>query len=115
MATMTTDQLADIRGEIGGDTTWADSVFNRFYTRADSDYSLTVVYALRRKWAEASKYHTYTVGGDAVNKNQIFQNIEKMLKHWEKVAGVEGGELSSGVMSLGLDFTEDDLTEWESL
>ncbi len=93
---------------------FSDARLNDNYDQAEGDYNLAVLYTLRQWWARSAKFHNITVNGDSVNKNQIFLNIEKLLKYWEKVAGAEGGTLSVGTIGLHIDATEDDITEWGS-
>jgi hypothetical protein len=111
--TLTTDQIADIRGDMGTANS-ANPVPNnadldRLYNRAEGDYNLTVVYALRQLWAYEHRSATYVIGVDSLNKQKIFDNLEKMIKMWERIAGVQGGTMSAGVIDLGLDIDEADL------
>lgn len=107
---LTSDQQADIRADLGGETKFTNAQLDRLFDRANGDYNVTVVYALRQLLADVKRDAVYTVGLDGVNKDKRFQNIKDLLTLWEDIAGTQGGELESGVMSLGLDMTSDTLT-----
>lgn len=93
---------------------FSDARLNDNYDRAEGDYDTAVYYTLLQWLAKVAKFHNYTVGGDSVNKNQIFTNVERLLAIWEKRSGQGGGTLTSGLISLGIDMTEDDLEELEN-
>jgi hypothetical protein len=99
----------------------SDTALNRAFTRATADYpdnayNVTVVYVLLQRLADLHKRPVYTTGSDGLlNKQRVFENAEKLLERWEKIAGLDGSSISAGSMSLGLDTTEDDLLEeWQS-
>lgn len=117
MPELTTDQLTDLRGDIG-DTgsaqAFTDAELQRLYTRAvadGGDYDLTVVYAIRRLLASAAKLVTYKQGGTFQDDDQMFTHLEKLLDRWERIAGVGGGLIRTGVILLGLDEV-DSSSEW---
>jgi hypothetical protein len=37
----------------------------------------------------------YTIGVDGLNKQKVFDNVEKLLERWEKIAGVQGVQLTA--------------------
>lgn len=111
---LSTDQLTDMRGDlrIGADpAVFTDAQLQRFYTRAGEDYDKAMVYALRQMWADSAKIVDYTIGETIVKRSDIRKGIAELLKHWERQAGMTGGRLQTGTMSLGLDEPEDS-SEW---
>lgn len=99
---------------VGVHVIFSDTQLNRNFERAQGDYDLAVVITLRQMLAKAAKIAAYTIGADVLYKQKIFDNTEKLLLIWEKLAGVDGGSVSTGTMSLGLDLTVADLenTDW---
>jgi hypothetical protein len=85
---------------------FTDAELQRFWTRSGEDYDKTVVTGLRQILAQSAKFFSYTVGQTSYQKQQIREGLEKLLDRWEKTAGMEGGSLSSGTLSLGLDEPE---------
>ena len=71
MATLSAAQLGDIQGDLGigsDGAVFTDSELHRLYTRADSDYELTVVYALEQLMVDAAKLNDYTAGSSSEKK-----------------------------------------------
>lgn len=109
MATLTDDQCADLRADIGDAGTnqaFSNPELDRLYTRAladDGGYDLAVVYALRQLLADQAKFTDYTAGETSESRSQVFKHLERLLARWERIAGVSGGIVSKGVIGLGLD------------
>jgi hypothetical protein len=110
--------VADATGLTGGSSPavsveyvsiFSDARLNRNYTRAEGDYDLAVVITLRQLLASKSDFDLWTAGQSDEAKQDKFNNVEKLLDRWEDIAGVDGGSLSAGTLSLGLDMTEDDV------
>lgn len=103
---------------------FSNAELQRFYSRAEADvlngltddtYALARYYALWAMFADAHKYHNYTANQDAQNKQQIFLNIEKLLDKYGAMLGIVDGvwqTISVGTLSLAIDTSCDDLTEW---
>jgi hypothetical protein len=89
MATLTADQLTDLRADLGDvpTSTFTDDELHRLYTRADSDYTQTVVLALRQMVVNAAKFNDYTAGEDTTKKSQIFDHLVKLLAYYEGKSG----------------------------
>lgn len=89
MATLTSDQLTDLRADLGDvpTSTFSDTELNRLYTRAESDYTQTIVLALRQMTMNAAKFNDYTAGMDTDKKSQIFDHLQKMLAYYEGKSG----------------------------
>lgn len=107
MATLSSDQLSDMQGDLGisdNEAVFTDDQLHRLYTRADSDYELAMVYALDQLLMDAAKFNDYTAGSSTEKKSQVFAQLEKMRKLWAQRAGVGYGELGAGVIDL--DFME---------
>jgi hypothetical protein len=103
MATLTADQLADMQGDLGIGSTgdvFTDKELSRLYTRAGSDYDLTVVYALDQLLVDAAKLNDYTAGASSEKKSQVFNQLKMMRAMWGVRAGVGQGTLRAGVVDL---------------
>jgi hypothetical protein len=85
---------------------FTDTRLNRLWTRAEEDYNTTVVYALRQLLADDRLLTVYTIGVDGLNKQKVFENTQALLKIWEKIAGLDMGELSSGTISTDIDYPD---------
>lgn len=81
MATLTSDQLADLRADLGDvpTTTFTDDELHRLYTRAESDYNQTVVLAVKQMLANAAKFSDFTTGMDESKKSQVFDHLKYLL------------------------------------
>lgn len=109
--TLSADQLTDLQGDLDlldDESVFTDEQLNRYFTRAEGDYAVTKVLAGRRLLASLAKKYNYTVGQTSHQKQQLFANGEKLLDRWEREAGMSGGTLSTGTISLGLDATCED-------
>lgn len=116
MPTLTDDQLADFQSDIGitdDETVFTDVELNRHFTRAEGDYNRAVVYALRQFLANAVKFADYVQNASQEKQSQIRDGYVMLLNRWEKIAGMEGGPLRTGVIALGLDASEDNQSEWD--
>ena len=83
-------QLTDIQADIGigsDESVFTDDELNRLYARADSDYSLAVLYAIRQILTNAARFHDLTRGDDSDKKQQVFANLEKIYDKWVTETG----------------------------
>lgn len=85
---------------------FTDTELNRFWTRSGEDYDKSVVVGLRQILAQSTKFFAYTVGQTSYQKQQVREGLEKLLDRWERIAGMQGGTLDSGSLSLGIDEPE---------
>ena len=78
MATLTSDQLSDLRGDIGdgSENAFTDDELNRLFTRADSDYETTVILALWQILISTAKFRDFVVGFTRDEAATIFQNMK---------------------------------------
>lgn len=108
---LTSDQLSDLQKDIGITTdqsVFTDAELNRLYTRASDDYDAAVVLAIRQLLMQSARFFNYTVGQTRYERKQVFDNLRSILKDKEAVAGMAGGQLSSGVISLQMDQPDPD-------
>lgn len=110
MATLTADQLTDIRQVIGDDISdLSDAQIQTQYDLAASDLPLTYVYCLRRLWGiQRRKADRVTDHGDRELQSQVADTTKKILDYWEERAGLFGAPLSAGVIDLDMDMDDDD-------
>ncbi len=76
---LTADQLADLQSDLGisdDEAVFTDTELNRLFTRAGSDYAMTVVFALRQLMVDKAKL------GD-----QIFAHLQELYAVWAAEAG----------------------------
>jgi len=121
---LTTDELAYIR-ESSGDTDTAspdvsDAKIQWIYgnsAQGDGDLDKTVYYVIRRrlaKYATDVESATTPQTGTSYSASKYSQ-LRNLLDIWAGITGLPGsgglntGSLSTGVISLGLDTTEDDV------
>jgi hypothetical protein len=115
--TLTADQKTDLRQLTGMECTpydIADTVVQTLYDRAYAlgedtltTEAITVVSILERLWGQARIKVDQNGELQTEMRSQYFLNIEKMLKRWEAKAGMSGGIISAGTISLGLDQDEE--------
>lgn len=118
MPTLTAPELEDIRLTIGDDGTpqlLSDVKLQEYYDAAESDLTLTYVYALRRLWGIQRRVADRTTPhGDNENQSQIRDATKALLDYYENMAGIYGnnGGLFAGVIDLDLDrdYTDTDDT-----
>ena len=104
---LTTDQLADLQADIGisdDETVFTDTELNRLFTRAGSDYAMTVAYALRQLMADKAKLADYSRGETRESRSQIFAHLQAMYDLWAAEAG-------GGLVPLAAGTIEQDLIE----
>ena len=93
---LTAAQLTDLQRDIGigsDEAIFTNDELERLFTRASSDYAMTVAYALRQLLVNAAKrndYVRYTGGGRTAtreSKSQIFAHLRQMYDLWLGEAG----------------------------
>jgi hypothetical protein len=95
MASLTTDELADMRGDLGigavdaTNATFTDAQLQRFYTRADESYAGAVVLAFRQILADQTLLHDYSSGLSSEKQSQVFDHVKAILEMWEGIAAGE--------------------------
>jgi hypothetical protein len=88
MAELTSDQLTDLRGDIGdtGDPpAFTDTELQRLFTRAEEDYDTTVLLALRQLLGNAIKLADYTQNASQEKRSQVFSHLKSMVAYWEGI------------------------------
>ncbi len=96
MATLTNEQIADLRADIGDDgTVFSVTELDRNFTRAGGNYEQTVVICLRQIRAQATKLHNYTIAQSSHSLQQVHDNIVELLAYWEDVVQTKasGGQV----------------------
>lgn len=110
----TTTQVRNLRGDISdtiGPLLLGYSEIAYQYALAEADYNLTVVYLLRRMIARLHTLYAACEGKDArIALEKRIKGAKEALEGWSLEAGIYGGAIQTGVISLDLDVTEDDLT-----
>jgi hypothetical protein len=86
MASLSSAQRTDLRADIGDDgTVFTNDELDRLYTRAESNYDLAVVLALRQLLANAAKLHDYRLAQSMENMSQVFGHLKHVLAYRENV------------------------------
>lgn len=110
------EQLADLQADIGiadDEQVFTDQELQRLFARAGEVYNKALVFALRQLRTNAAKFTDYTQNASSEKRSQMFEHLSKLLKDAEAATGMSGGKLSSGVMRLGLDGTEENRETWD--
>ena len=93
---LSADQLSDMQNDlaIGTDeSVFTDAELNRLFARASSDYNLSVYYAVRQLYTNASKFHDYRVANSEFKLSQVMQNLEKLLDFWQNEAKTSANQV----------------------
>lgn len=112
---LSAQELADLRqdiGDTGSPPAFSDAQLQRNYERAEGDYNRTVVTTLRQLLASSARLHAYSMGQSSESLDQVYQHVQDLLALWQRIAGEQSGEITSGSMELGLDETLSAATEW---
>ena len=116
-----TEEKAYIRDNSGDtESLISDSTLQVIYdssTQGNSDLDRTVYHVIRRLYARFAKLVATSTPDipSSVSANQKFEQYERLLNLWAGITGLPGagdmvtGTLSVGVISLGIDTTEDDV------
>ncbi len=96
---------------------WYDDAYALGYN-ADITPARTVVAILWRLRGLARRKIDVRGEVEAESRNQLFKNLGELIKEWEARAGMTGGAsgmIQTGVLSFGIDYTEEDYeAEWDS-
>lgn len=90
MAAITAADRTYIRRMVG-DTAdlplWTDADLDAIWEDAEAgqNRNRVIVNCLRELLANAAKFNDYTIGQTSEKKQQVFQNLQMMVEHWEKV------------------------------
>lgn len=120
MTALTPDELAYIRSMLptvaSGDAAYVtDPQLEYLYNnKADSDLDKTIAYALRQMCIKLSSLvaRTNTATGDTVQSQQERQAVCNRADEWASMTGIpsgKSGQLSVGILSLGIDATTEDV------
>jgi hypothetical protein len=110
MATLDSSTRADLQGDLGIGTdeeVFTDAELDRHYTRTEADYEQTVALALRQLVQRGRKFEAFTAGLSTEEAEAVHRALEAQLQRWERLSGLSGGRLSSGVIDLGIDADEE--------
>lgn len=89
MASLTSDQLVDMQGDLGISTDQAvftDAELNRLFDRAGGSYNLAVSLGVRQLLISAAKFNDYTLGQTQERKSQVFANLKDLYDMWRSAA-----------------------------
>jgi hypothetical protein len=95
MASLTSDQLADMQGDLGisaDETVFTDAELNRLFDRAGGSYNLAVSLGVRQLLISAAKFNDYTLGQTQERKSQVFANLKDLYEVW-RAAADEGQQI----------------------
>jgi hypothetical protein len=93
----TTDQLADLRGDLADTAAtpaFSDVELQRLWQRANGRHERTLYLAVRQLLMQANRLHDYMLGQGATDqkKSQVTSNLREMLK----VLAASGGASATG-------------------
>lgn len=122
MATLTADELIDIRDTTGAPnaTEYSDAKIQLRYDEAvlaapdsTSIFPFTYVYVLRKLWGiRIMEVDRITDHGDKIIRSQIRDATKSLLDYWERYTGLTQGTqgaMVAGALILDLDYDSDDL------
>lgn len=115
---LSTDELAYVRSML---PTYAvtdpayvtDAQLNYLYAnKADSDVDAVIALALQQMCIKLSSLvaRTNNATGDTVQSQQERESVCDQAKQWAKMAGVLGGVVTAGSISLGIDEEDETVT-----
>lgn len=93
MAAITADDRNYIRrkvGDTGATLLFSDSDLADIWTDAGEDRQQAILECLQELMINAAKFNDYTIGQTSEKKQQVFENLQRMVAYWEK-------EVRSGV------------------
>jgi len=98
MATLTPEQIEDLRADLGDQTepyAFTESELQRLFTRADGDYYKTFLLALEQLTMNATKFYKYVAGFTRAEQDEIFEQLKAMLEyHTKKQSGTKQAFIS---------------------
>lgn len=87
-------------------TVFSSAEMDRLFDRANGDYDVMIVLALRQLRVQAARFFNYTIGQSTIDRKQIFDNLGTVLAEKERIAGLDGQALSTGTISTGIDYPD---------
>ena len=93
MAAITAADRTYIRRHVGDTAVtplWWDSDLDDIWTECGESRAAVIVDCLEELLANAAKFNDYTIGQTSEKKQQVFENLQRMVAYWEK-------EVRSGV------------------
>lgn len=90
------DQKRDMQADLGIDHTEAvfiDFELDRLYERAGSDYNTAVYLGWRQIMADTAKFFSYSTWQTRVDKDKVFDHVEKMVKFWQTESKTNANQL----------------------
>lgn len=100
---LTSDQLALVQALVGVDDSEAvftDVTLNIFFTEASDDIYGTAALAIRVLLVNAAKRNAYAQGQSREEAQQVFENLEKLEKKYQKLA--DEGVVPTGALIVGI-------------
>lgn len=84
MATLTSDEIADFRADIGDtNSAFTDAEIQRLYVRSGESYEGAILLGIDQLLSNAVKLADYTSGESSEKQSQIFANLNKMRDIWQ--------------------------------
>lgn len=77
------------------------------YTAAENDFDTTIVYVLRLRCAMTATFTDVSNLEGGESRSQRHKHLCELLNQWERRTGLDGGNPSTGMISLGIDTTYD--------
>lgn len=103
MTQPTSDQLMLMQALVGVDDTeavFSDETFELFFTEASDNVYGGAALAIRVLMVNAAKRNAYTQGQSKEEAQQVFENLEKLEKKYQKLA--DEGAVPTGALVVGL-------------
>lgn len=103
---LTAAQRMDLAADVGiadDESVFSDAELDRNYARESNNYKRAVVRTLWQLLADPVKFKRYAECVSEDERKGLRASLEKRLARAEKDAGMAGGSLSAGTMTLGLD------------
>lgn len=113
MAELTLPQIAYLRAKSGDNCSTVivgDDLLQAYYDAADGNMYCTIVSILEDRWAAANAGTSKLTDFGTVVDTAEIDKIKSLLDYYQARCGEGGALLQVGVMNLGIDATEADLT-----
>ena len=104
--TLTAAQRKTLQRRLGigvGEDVLKNVELDENFDEAGGDLDKATVISLRQMLGDASRKETYTLGLSGINKQETFDNLEKLLARWERIAGMTGGRIRTATLDYGMD------------
>ena len=112
-STLTQAQIDAIKRDLGGDhcNDYETPELQAAYDEAEGDYCGTLALLWRGIWMSTPAARINMSNGGQALSGKASDLARQRLDYWEACAGTSGGTLGVGVLSLGIDATDED--EWD--